>query len=113
MTYREQLCSFLETVSLANELLKYEKEVAIAYVPIEVAEQFFDIFRPKEIKFTDEFNRDELIEVSIFSGYLDIAVNAVIAAESPPISEVLKILKWREMMKKAQALLQRLNSSNT
>ena len=104
MTYREQLCNFLQTISSASELLKYEKNVPIAYVSIEITEQFFDFFHPKEADFVAEFTSEELVEVSIFSGYLDFAADAVIAVEHPTVSEVLKIGSWREMMKKAQAL---------
>ena len=105
MSYREQLADFLKVVSSTGELLSYEKNVPICYVPLEIIEQFFGLFHPKSQEFVGEFSRDELVDIAILSGYIHIVLKDVQASGRPPLATVLKRERWRDMMSNAKSLL--------
>ena len=98
--YRERLIDVIGSLASGAEQLAYEADVPIAYVPDELTCQFFDDnFHPKTSEFIAEFSHDELKEIYIFSGYLQIASDEVHSNGSPPVTDVLKLPRWREMMK--------------
>lgn len=98
--YRDRLIEVIGTLSSGAEQLAYQEQVPIAYVPDELVCQFFDdSFHPKSPEFTGEFSNDELKAVCVFSGYLSIASDEVQGNRSPPITDVLKLPRWREMMR--------------
>jgi len=110
ITYRDQLKECLGAMASGKELLDYEKNVPVAYVPHEVACQFFDDFyHPKASEFLDAFSEEEIKEIGILSGYLHIALEKVDLQGHPKVSEVLKIPEWRSMMKRASILRESLN----
>ena len=89
--------------------MAYEKNVPIAYVPHEVACQFFDDFyHPKADEFLKAFTEEEIKEIGILSGYLHIALEKVDLQGHPKVSEVLKLPEWRSMMKRASILAESL-----
>ncbi len=109
-TYRVQLKDCLDTLASGEELLAYEKNVPIAYIPHEIACQFFDDFyHPKTDEFLKAFSQDEIKEIGILSGYLHIALQALDSRGHPSVNEVLKLPEWRSMMKRAAILREALN----
>jgi len=108
-TCRESLLDCLSALGSQGSQLEYQKSVPIAYVPSELASQFFDdIFHPKSPQFISEFSEEELKDVAVFAGFLHIASKQVEGAGSPPLQEVLKLTRWREMMDQAKLTCERL-----
>ena len=98
--YRDRLIDVIGSLASGAEQLAYEADVPITYVPDELTCQFFDdSFHPKTPEFIAELSADELKEICIFSGYLQIASDEVHSNGSPRVTDVLKLPRWREMMK--------------
>ena len=109
-TYRDQLKDCLDTLGSSAELLEYERNVPIAYIPHEVACQYFDDFyHPKASGFLEAFSEEEIKQIGVLSGYLHIALQAVNLQGHPTMEEVLKIPEWRSMMMRASILREALN----
>jgi len=112
ISYRSQLSGVLETLSSGSSQIEYQTSVPIAYVPHEIISQFFDDFyHPKSSDFLNAFTEEELKQIGIFSGYLDIASQIIDEANRPDISDLLKHPDWRKMMSKAACLLEIINKN--
>jgi hypothetical protein len=104
-SYRECLIDVISTLASGEAFLEYEAKVPIAYVPDEIVCQFFDDhYHPKSAEFIAEFSEDELKEIGIFSGFLQMGSDAVDEAGSPDVAACLKLPDWRRMMKRAKML---------
>ena len=104
--YRECLIDVTSTLASGEALLEYESKVPIAYVPDEIICQFFDDhYHPKPSEFVAEFSEEELKEIGIFSGFLQMGSDAVVEAGSPAVAACLKLPDWRRMMKRAKMLV--------
>lgn len=105
-SYRECLIDVISTLASGEALLEYESSVPIAYVPDEIICQFFDDhYHPKSPEFIAEFTENELKEIGIFSGFLQIGSDAVDEAGSPGVAACLKLPDWRRMMRRAKMLV--------
>lgn len=114
VSYRDSLIQIIGILASAREQLDYERNVPIAYVPDELVCQFFDDhYHPKSLQFIAEFSQKEMIEIGVFSGFLEMASGEVRAAKKPVVSAVLKLPSWRTMMKRARATVALLKQGAT
>jgi len=104
---RDRIFEQLEDLSNLDEQVRYQETVAIAQVPNELVNQWFDDwYHPESPSFCECFNPRELALLAEFSSFFEARLESL--PDTHDVHELHHSSTWLEIVAKAKEVLERL-----